>query len=84
MNPTLTQWYYFRIKNTKAHKEYTFNITNLFKPDSSYNQGMKPLVYSEKTRALDGKGWYRDGYEIRYYPTPQKLNKKGIAIGEQT
>ena len=44
----MTQWFYFRIKNMRKNVEYTFNITNLFKPDSSYNQGMKPLVYSEK------------------------------------
>jgi len=43
---------------------------------------MKPLVYSEKTRALDGKGWYRDGYEIRYFPSPHKLNRKGVALSD--
>ena len=82
LDPKLTQWFYFRLQNTKANKEYTINITNHYKPDSSYNQGMKPLVYSEKTRALDGKGWYRDGYEIRYFPTPHKTNKKGVVLND--
>ena len=27
---------------------YKFNIVNLLKPDSSFNQGMKPLFYSKK------------------------------------
>ena len=51
----------------KRDVEYTFNIVNLFKPDSSYNQGMKPLIYSEKTVASTGCGWYRTGYDIRYF-----------------
>lgn len=28
-------------------KEYRFNIINMMKPDSLYNAGMKPLIYSE-------------------------------------
>ena len=42
-----TQWYYFRVSNTRAGKAYRFNIINLMKPDSLYNHGMRPLVYSE-------------------------------------
>lgn len=42
-----TQWFYFMAKNTRAGKLYRFNIINLLKPDSLYNHGMKPLVYSE-------------------------------------
>lgn len=41
-----TQWYHFRVQNTKANQTYRFNIVNLMKPDSNYNQGMKPLLYS--------------------------------------
>jgi hypothetical protein len=36
----------------------------LFKPDSSYNQGMKPLIYSEKNVQTTGNGWYRNGHDI--------------------
>ena len=68
-NPLMTQWFYFRIQNTRKNVEYTFNIINLFKADSSYNQGMKPLVYSEKHVKTTGNGWYRGGYDIRYFQT---------------
>lgn len=82
IHPHMTQWFYFRIKNVRANTEYTFNIVNLCKPDSSYNQGMKPLVYSEKARAQQGKGWYRDGHEIRYGPTTHRIKK--LTSGEQS
>ena len=62
-----TQWYFFRISNIKADVKYTFNIKNFFKPDSLYNQGMKPLIYSTKKADLEGIGWYRGGEEIWYY-----------------
>jgi hypothetical protein len=37
------------------------------KPDSNYNMGMKPLVYSVKDAEYSGVGWYRDGFNIAYY-----------------
>ena len=43
-----TQWFFFRIHNARKFTTYKFNIVNLVKPESSYNQGMKPLVYSRK------------------------------------
>ena len=62
-----TQWYYFRIANTRAGKQYRFNIINLMKPDSLYNHGMRPLVYSETEAKRTGKGWVRGGGDICYY-----------------
>mmetsp|Transcript_16693 Transcript_16693/g.21098 ORF Transcript_16693/g.21098 Transcript_16693/m.21098 type:complete len:182 (+) Transcript_16693:689-1234(+) len=62
-----TQWYYFRISNIKAGKLYRFNIINLMKPDSLYNHGMRPLVYSETEAKKSGKGWVRGGSDICYY-----------------
>jgi hypothetical protein len=32
-----TQWYYFKVSNTRRGQIYKFNIINLIKPDSSYN-----------------------------------------------
>jgi cytosolic carboxypeptidase protein 2/3 len=32
-----TQWFYFRVKNTRKDATYKFNIINLVKPESSYN-----------------------------------------------
>lgn len=66
-NPAMTQWFYFQVKNVRKDVDYTFNIVNLFKPDSSYNQGMKPLLYSESLAKSSGVGWHRAGFEIRYF-----------------
>lgn len=62
-----TQWFYFSVANTRKDVEYRFNIINMMKPDSLYNSGMKPLIYSEKQAKLKKIGWYRDGYDICYY-----------------
>ena len=43
-----TQWYYFKVENTRKDITYRFNIVNLMKPESTYSQGMKPLIYSVK------------------------------------
>ncbi len=39
----------------------------MVKPDFLYNQGMRVLVYSEKTAAETAVGWHRDGTGIVYY-----------------
>ena len=36
---------------------------------------MKPLVYSETNARITGNGWYRAGYDIRYYQSPNKVKK---------
>lgn len=65
---TYTQWFYFKISNVRKDVKYKFTIINLVKPDSSYNQGQKPLFYSMKEAARPGGlGWYRDGENIAYY-----------------
>jgi cytosolic carboxypeptidase protein 2/3 len=72
-----TQWYYFRISNTKAGKPYRFNIINLVKPDSLYNHGMRPLVYSETEARRSGRGWIRNGGDICYYQNSMKRKNAG-------
>lgn len=67
-----TQWYYFRVQNTKKDKIYRFNIVNLMKPDSNYNMGMKPLIYSVKEAEQNKIGWQRDGFNIAYYQSARK------------
>lgn len=67
-----TQWYYFRAHNTRKGKTYRFNIVNLIKPDSNYNQGMKPLIYSQKDAEENQIGWHRDGFNIAYYQSSRK------------
>jgi hypothetical protein len=62
-----TQWYFFEVQNTRKDRSYRFNIVNLMKPDSNYNQGTKPLVYSKTEAEVNQLGWYRDGCNIAYY-----------------
>ncbi|KAK6191784.1 hypothetical protein SNE40_003379 [Patella caerulea] len=62
-----TQWFYFRVRNTRPNINYRFTIVNLMKPDSLYNYGMKPLMYSEKTAQQKKIGWIRAGSNIKYY-----------------
>lgn len=67
-----TQWYYFRLQNTRAGKVYRFNIINLLKPDSLYNHGMRPLMYSEIEAKKLGIGWFRAGKDVCYYQNSMK------------
>ena len=41
-----TQWFFFRVGNTRAGLSVKFNILNLAKPDSLYNEGMRMLSFS--------------------------------------
>lgn len=65
--PGYTQWYYFKVHNTRKDCTYRFNLVNLMKPDSTYNMGMKPVLYSVKDAEKSGIGWQRDGMNIAYY-----------------
>lgn len=67
-----TQWYFFKVSNTKKDRVYRFNIVNLMKPDSNYNQGMKPLIYSVKEAEQSQIGWQRDGFNIAYYQNARR------------
>ncbi|XP_060628654.2 cytosolic carboxypeptidase 2 isoform X2 [Anolis sagrei] len=62
-----TQWYYFRVQNTRKDVTYRFTIVNLMKAKSLYSIGMKPLLYSQKDAQLHGVGWIREGSDIKYY-----------------
>ena len=70
-----TQWFYFKISNTRKYREYTFHIINFVKPDSQFNNGMMPLFYSKKEADAYKIGWYRSGYDIAYYQNNQPLCK---------
>lgn len=44
--------------NTRKDVTYKFNIINLIKSESSYKQGMKPLIYSKiEADKEGGVGW---------------------------
>ena len=62
-----TQWFFYRVSNTRAGEKIRFNIINLAKPDSLYNYGMKVLNYSNEVKKIEGVGWHRIGENIEYY-----------------
>lgn len=62
-----SQWFFFKVSNTRANMTYHFNIINLQKSTSLYNQGMKLLVYSEAHEEKTKIGWYRTCKNIQYY-----------------
>jgi hypothetical protein len=41
------QWFYYSVSNTHRGSVVKFNITNLGKPDSLYNKGLKILLFSQ-------------------------------------
>lgn len=73
-----TQWFYFSVANTRKDVEYKFSIINMMKPDSLYNTGMRPLIYSEKQARLQKIGWYRDGSKLCYYQNNLKRKNAGF------
>ena len=56
---------------------FNANIINLMKPDSLYNHGMRPLVYSDKEHLRTGRGWVRGGNDICYYQNSMKRKNPG-------
>ena len=61
-----TQWYFFRVGNTRKGMKVKFNILNLAKPDSLYNYGMKILSFSQMAKEKENLGWHRLGENINY------------------
>ncbi|CAB1322696.1 unnamed protein product [Coregonus sp. 'balchen'] len=61
-----TQWFYFRVRNTRAGVLYRFTITNLLKVTSLYEEGQLPLLYSEEEARVQGVGWHRVGQQVSY------------------
>uniref|UniRef100_A0A672U3J3 Cytosolic carboxypeptidase 2 n=1 Tax=Strigops habroptila TaxID=2489341 RepID=A0A672U3J3_STRHB len=62
-----TQWFYFRVQNTRRAPPYRFTIANLAKAKSLYGEGMRPLLYSQRDAQSRGIGWRRVGTDVRYY-----------------
>eukprot|EP00742_Colponemidia_sp_Colp-10_P006393 GILJ01006851.1.p1 GENE.GILJ01006851.1~~GILJ01006851.1.p1 ORF type:complete len:1123 (+),score=176.22 GILJ01006851.1:301-3369(+) len=65
------QWFYFAVSNTTAGQSVQFNLVNFLKPDSLYNEGMQPVVFSEKAFLSNGKQWFRAGTDISYFSTAE-------------
>ena len=76
-----TQWFYFAVSNTHPQSlvrlaeqgvqvppvRVRFNIINFTKPDSLFNMGMRPVLYSTHDASSRGTGWVRAGTDISYY-----------------
>ncbi|XP_036909726.1 cytosolic carboxypeptidase 4-like [Sturnira hondurensis] len=61
------QWFNFKVSGMRAATPYRFNIINCEKPNSQFNYGMQPTMYSVKEALLGRPTWKRTGYEICYY-----------------
>eukprot|EP00002_Diphylleia_rotans_P022826 TRINITY_DN4487_c0_g1_i1.p1 TRINITY_DN4487_c0_g1~~TRINITY_DN4487_c0_g1_i1.p1 ORF type:complete len:624 (+),score=86.47 TRINITY_DN4487_c0_g1_i1:93-1964(+) len=70
-----TQWYFFSVSNFRPGIPYTFNIINMYKPDSLHNLGMQPVVYSHVEATTKRVGWARGGENICYYRNSVRRNK---------
>ena len=64
----------------RKDRVYRFNIVNFMKPDSNYNAGLKPLVYSLKEAEENNLGWHRDGFNIAYYQSQRRKKPTNAAI----
>ncbi|KAJ1432979.1 hypothetical protein B484DRAFT_360217 [Ochromonadaceae sp. CCMP2298] len=90
--PGHTQWFYFAVANTHPPElvrlaeqgisvppvRVRFNIVNFTKPDSLFNLGMRPVVYSVQDAQEKSAGWVRAGCDISYYGNSfQRSNAAG-------
>nr|XP_056722075.1 cytosolic carboxypeptidase 4 [Euleptes europaea] len=76
------QWFYFEVSAMKSATPYRFNIINCEKPNSQFNYGMQPVMYSVK-EALQGRPhWIRVGYDLCYYKNHyQRCTAAAVAAG---
>eukprot|EP01012_Entosiphon_sulcatum_P022026 TRINITY_DN2692_c0_g1_i1.p1 TRINITY_DN2692_c0_g1~~TRINITY_DN2692_c0_g1_i1.p1 ORF type:complete len:1037 (-),score=130.16 TRINITY_DN2692_c0_g1_i1:1003-3705(-) len=75
------QWFYFSVENAQPEVIYQFNVINMEKPSSLFNEGQRPLIFSEKEFTKNGQGWVRVGHDIIYLRNPfqrqQRRRKRG-------
>lgn len=62
-----SQWFFYRVKNTRKNTTIKFNILNLMKAYSLFNKGMQLSIYSEKKAESEKISWFRGGRDIQYY-----------------
>nr|XP_045581248.1 cytosolic carboxypeptidase 1-like [Procambarus clarkii]XP_045581249.1 cytosolic carboxypeptidase 1-like [Procambarus clarkii]XP_045581250.1 cytosolic carboxypeptidase 1-like [Procambarus clarkii] len=61
------QWFYFEVSNMEQNIPYIFNIVNNEKPNSEFNFGMKPVMFSVQEAMQGQAAWVRAGYDICYH-----------------
>lgn len=58
---------FLQVSNVESGVSYRFNVINCEKPNSQFNSGMQPLLFSV-TEARNGQaGWRRTGGNIWYH-----------------
>lgn len=57
-----SKWFYFQCSNIIANTCYHFKFVNLSKPNSQFNFGMQPVMYSSNLGT-----WTRAGENISYF-----------------
>ena len=77
---SLTQWFFFAMRNVKKDTVVRINIKNLMKDDSLYSMGMKPFVFSVKKKADQGVTWHRGGYNIEYAANGQTIRTSSKTV----
>ena len=64
-SPNHNHWYYFSVWNPRR-TSITFNICNMKKSDPLYALGMKPSVWSCKSKEFENLEWHRGGNNISH------------------
>ena len=66
-----TLWFYFAVQNVQGGQTETFNIINLCKAHSLFENGMKPFVFSQigasrRPFTTSAELWEPGGYDVSY------------------
>lgn len=61
-NDKYTNWFFFRVYNTRKNNLYKFTVNNMSKAKSLFNEGMKVTVFSEKLNRF-----FKSGEKIVYF-----------------
>ena len=62
-----TQWFFFRITNTKKKKKINLSIMNMLRKHTKYQNGIKIWIYSKKKNLNNNIGWHHTNEDVKYY-----------------
>jgi hypothetical protein len=62
-----SQWFFFKVSNTREGERVRFNILNQYKMNNLYRMGMRVIVYSKRESEERNVSWHRGGDNIQYY-----------------
>ncbi len=62
-----TQWFFFRVSNTKKDKTINLNIMNFLRKRTKYSNGIKIWCYSRKNAEINKIGWHHTTEDVDYY-----------------